>query len=159
MKIRVGLGFDSHEFEEGKPLVLGGVKIDSPFGLKGHSDGDVILHAITDAILGAIGSEDIGEIFSDTDQRWRSASSEIFLKEALKRAKEKGYRVVNVDCVFIADKPKIAPYKRAIRENLSRLLGVEVDAVSIKGKRREGFAREEGAVCMCTVLLEREDEG
>ena len=155
MSIRVGIGFDSHEFEEGKPLFLGGVEIDSPFGLKGHSDGDALLHAITDAILGALGEPDIGELFSDKDSRWKEAPSELFLKEALKRMKEKNFRLINIDCVVIADRPKISPYKDKIKANISKVVGIGVEDISIKGKRREGFCETEGLACICTVLLER----
>jgi len=139
MKLRIGLGFDSHAFEEGKPLKLGGLLIDFPKGLRGHSDGDALLHAITDALLGAIGEPDIGELFSDKDPRWKGVSSEVFLNEALRRAKEKGYKILNIDCVIVADEPRIAPYKEAIKDNLSRLLGIPKDSISIKGKSREGF--------------------
>ncbi|RME08933.1 MAG: 2-C-methyl-D-erythritol 2,4-cyclodiphosphate synthase, partial [Aquificota bacterium] len=107
MNIRIGLGFDSHGFEEGKPLKLGGVRIEFPKGLKGHSDGDVLLHAITDAILGALGEPDIGQLFPDTDPRWKDADSVLFLQEALRRMKARGYRIVNLDCLFIADQPRI----------------------------------------------------
>ncbi len=151
--IRIGLGFDSHEFEEGKEMLLGGVKIDSPYGLKGHSDGDALLHALTDAILGAIGEEDIGSLFKDTDPRWKGANSEIFLSEALRRADSKGYRILNLDCVVIADRPKIALYRDKIRENLSRLLGVGKERISIKGKRQEGLCKADGLACICSVLL------
>lgn len=153
MKLRVGTGFDSHGFEEGKPLYIGGVKIDFPLGLKGHSDGDVLLHAITDAILGAIGEPDIGELFSDKDERWKGASSEVFLREALERMRQKGFEIVNIDCVLIADRPKIALYKQRIRERLSEILGVPQEAVSLKGKRREGFCDLDGIACLCNVLL------
>jgi len=153
MKLRIGLGFDSHAFEEGKPLKLGGLLIDFPKGLRGHSDGDALLHAITDALLGAIGEPDIGELFSDKDPRWKGANSEVFLKEVLRRVKEKGYRVLNLDCVIVADEPRIAPYKEAIKDNLSRLLGIPKDSISIKGKSREGFCKEEGLACFCTILL------
>jgi len=155
--MRVGLGFDSHEFEEGKPLLLGGVKIDFPYGLKGHSDGDVLLHAITDAILGALGEPDIGELFSDKDDRWKNAPSRLFLEEALRRMKDKGYRIVNVDCAVIADEPKIAPWKEEIRRSLSEFLGIDGNRVSVKGKRREGFSKDNGIACFCVVLLEALD--
>ncbi len=156
---RTGLGFDSHEFEEGKPLYIGGVHIESSFGLKGHSDGDVLLHALTDAILGALAEPDIGELFSDRDERWKSAPSELFLREALKRMRGRGYELINLDCVLIADRPRIAPYKDRIREKLSELTGLPVDRISIKGKRREGFCEVEGIACICTVLLGRTDAG
>jgi len=151
--LRIGLGLDGHLFEEGKKLYLGGVEIPSPFGLKGHSDGDALLHALTDAILGAVGEADIGELFPDEDSSFKGAPSSLFLKEALKRMKEKGYRLINADCVVVADRPKISPYKEAIRENLAKLLGVEKERVNLKAKRREGIAQEEGLFCQCVVLL------
>ncbi len=153
MNIRIGLGFDSHAFEEGKPLKLGGVVIDFPLGLKGHSDADVLFHAITDAILGALGEPDIGQIFPDKDPRWKKADSKVFLQEAINRMRQKGYRLINLDCVIVADKPKIAPYKDAIKENLSRMLEIAPENISIKGKTREGFCREDGIACFCTILL------
>lgn len=153
MDLRIGFGFDSHEFTEDKKLVLGGVEIPFKYGLKGHSDGDALLHAITDAILGALGEKDIGEIFKDTDQKWKNAPSEIFLREALKIMKEKSFRILNVDCVIITDKPKIAPYKELIKDNLSKLLEIPKERISVKGKRKEGFCKENGLVCMCTLLL------
>ncbi len=156
--MRVGIGFDSHEFEKGKPLYLGGVRIDFPKGFKGHSDGDVLLHAITDAILGALGEPDIGEIFSDRDERWKGANSSLFLEKALSRMRERGYSIVNLDCVVVTDEPKISPIKEAIKDNLSRLLGIPSGAVSLKGKRKEGSFCGDGIACMCVVLLERRSE-
>ena len=153
MDIRIGFGFDSHEFTEGKKLYLGGIEIPFKYGLKGHSDGDALLHAITDAILGAIGERDIGEIFKDTEEKWKNAKSEIFLKKALELMEEKGYRISNIDCVIIADEPKISPYKEKIKENLSRILGIDKERISIKGKRREGFCKDNGLIAMCSVLL------
>jgi 2-C-methyl-D-erythritol 2,4-cyclodiphosphate synthase len=152
---RVGFGFDAHPFEEGKPLILAGVRVDFPKGLKGHSDGDVVLHSITDALLSAIGEQDIGQFFPDTDPRWKNADSVIFLKTALEKLHEKGYRIVNVDCTLVADQPKIAPIKERLIENLAKLLGVERDQVSLKGKRREGLCQEEGIACFCVVLVQR----
>jgi len=151
---RVGFGFDAHPFEEGKPLILAGVRVDFPKGLKGHSDGDVILHSITDALLSAMGEQDIGQLFPDTDPRWKNADSVIFLKTALEKLHEKGYRIVNVDCTLVADQPKIAPIKERLIENLAKLLGVERNQVSLKGKRREGFCQEEGIACFCVVLVQ-----
>jgi len=138
---RVGFGFDAHPFEEGKPLILAGVRVDFPKGLKGHSDADVVLHSITDALLSAVGEQDIGQLFPDTDPRWKNADSAIFLKTALEKLHEKGYRIVNVDCTLVADQPKIAPIKERLIENLAKLLGVERDQVSLKGKRGKGFAK------------------
>jgi len=155
--MRVGLGFDSHEFEKGKPLLLGGVEIDFPYGLKGHSDGDALLHAITDSILGALGEPDIGELFSDMDEKWKNAPSRVFLEEALRRMKGKGYRIVNLDCTIVADEPKISPWKEKIKKKLSELLGIEEDRISLKGKRKEGFSKENGLTCLCVALLEAVD--
>jgi len=150
---RIGFGFDSHSFEEGKPLMLGGVLVDFPKGLKGHSDGDVLLHALTDALLSAVGEEDIGQLFSDKDPRWKNAPSSLFLKSALERIAKKGYRILNVDCTILADEPKVAPIKEKIIKNLSSLLGVEPSQVSVKGKTKEGFCKEDGIACFCIVLL------
>ncbi|MEN3028432.1 MAG: 2-C-methyl-D-erythritol 2,4-cyclodiphosphate synthase [Aquificaceae bacterium] len=156
MNFRVGLGFDAHLFEEGKPLKLGGVLINSPVGLKGHSDGDALLHAITDAILGALGEPDIGELFPDKDPRWKGADSQVFLQEALRRMEEKRYRIANLDCVVVADQPRVSPHKEAIRKKLAELLCVPVEVLSLKGKTREGLCKEEGLACFCTVLLVHE---
>ena len=150
---RIGFGFDSHSFEEGKPLMLGGVLVDFPKGLKGHSDGDVLLHALTDALLSAVGEEDIGQLFSDKDPRWKDAPSSLFLKSALERVAKKGYHILNVDCTILADEPKVAPIKERIIKSLSSLLGVEPSQVSVKGKTKEGFCKEDGIACFCVVLL------
>ncbi|WP_333784220.1 2-C-methyl-D-erythritol 2,4-cyclodiphosphate synthase [Thermocrinis sp.] len=151
---RIGFGFDSHSFEEGKPLVLGGVLIDFPKGLKAHSDGDVLLHALTDALLSAVGEEDIGQLFPDKDPQWKSAPSSLFLKSALERVSKKGYEIINLDCTLIGDEPKIAPIKGKIIQNLSLLLGIDRTRISIKGKTREGFCQAEGIACFCVVLLQ-----
>ncbi len=152
---RVGFGLDGHYFEEGKPLILAGVPIDFPKGLKGHSDGDVILHAITDALLSAVGEQDIGQLFPDTDPRWKGVESKTFLHTALERLHAKGYRIINVDCTLVADEPKLAPIKERLIENLAKLLGVEKDQVSLKGKRREGLCQKDGIACFCVVLVQK----
>lgn len=153
MDIRVGLGFDSHEFEEGKKLYLGGVPIEGYPGLKGHSDGDVILHALTDALLGAVGEADIGYFFSDSDPRWKDAPSKVFLEKALEANKEKGYRILNADLVYVGDMPKISEVREKILKNLSSLLGIEKGRISLKGKRKEGFGDLRGVICIATVLV------
>ncbi|WP_448588451.1 2-C-methyl-D-erythritol 2,4-cyclodiphosphate synthase [Thermocrinis sp.] len=153
--LKITLGFDSHTFEEGKPLVLGGVPIEYPRGLKGHSDGDVLLHAITDALLSAVGDEDIGQLFPDKDPKWKDAPSTLFLESALEKVRKKGYLIANVDCVIIANEPKIASVKKRIIDNLSKLLDIEPESVSIKGKTREGFCQEDGIACFCVVLLQK----
>ena len=153
--LRIGLGFDSHPFEKKstKPLKLGGVVIDTDIGLKGHSDADVLLHAITDAILGAIGAPDIGELFPPNEERWKNADSVIFLKKALNLMHEANYRIVNLDCVIICDRPKIAPYKERIIENLATLLRVENSQINLKGKTTEGFCSSDGITVICNLLL------
>ena len=155
MMFRIGFGFDSHPFdpEGGKPLKLGGVIISEGLSLKGHSDADVLLHAITDAILGAIAAPDIGELFPPSDERWRDAPSEIFLREALRLMEEAGYRIGNIDCTIVCDRPKIAPHKGRIIENLAKLLKVDKGRVNLKGKTSEGFCNIEGIAVFCNTLL------
>jgi 2-C-methyl-D-erythritol 2,4-cyclodiphosphate synthase len=153
---RIGLGFDSHPFEEKKtkPLKLGGVEIPSELSLKGHSDADVLLHAITDALLGAIAAPDIGELFPPHEITWKNADSSIFVLEALKLVEESGYKISNLDCVIICDKPKIAPYKKEIIQNLAKLLKTHEGNISIKGKTTEGFIEpNKGITVFCNVLL------
>ncbi len=152
----IGFGFDSHEFEENKPLYLGGVYIPYKKGLKGHSDGDALIHAITDAILSALGEPDIGELFPDSDPRWKNVPSMVFLEEAIKRMRSKKFTIVNLDCTVVTNEPKIKDYKTQIKENLSSLLGIDYSKVNVKGKTREGFCKGEGLVCYCVVLLKHE---
>ncbi len=159
MDLRIGIGFDSHTFDPRKTLFLGGVRIEGFPGLKGHSDGDVILHALTDAILGAIGAGDIGTFFSDSDPRWKGAPSRIFLEKALSEMESKGFKILNTDIVYIAEKPKISDFRGKIIKNLSELMGIEPEKVFIKGKRNEGFESSDSAVCVATVLMSRSDEG
>ena len=158
---RVGLGFDSHSFDESKnkPLKLGGVIISEEISLKGHSDADVLLHALTDALLGAVGAPDIGELFPPTSPEWKDADSVIFLNEALRIVREAGFDIVNVDCVIICNRPKISPHKEKIRENLARLLKVDSGRVNLKGKTCEGFCNGDGISVICTVLLESASAG
>ncbi len=152
----IGFGFDSHKFQDGKELYLGGVNIPHKRGLKGHSDGDALLHAITDAILSALGEPDIGELFPDTDSRWKNKPSLIFLEEAIKRMKNKHYGILNLDCTIVANEPKIKDYKHQIRQRLSQILGIDYSRVNIKGKTREGFCEGDVLVCYCVVLLKHE---
>src|SRR5258708_37165127 len=132
--MRIGYGWDSHEFTLGIPLRTGGIEIEHPKGLGGHSDGDVLLHAITDAILGAIAAPDIGTLFSPGDARWKGADSALFLDEALRRMKAAGYAISNVDSTLILAQPKIGPHAAAIREKLAALLKVPADCIGIKAK-------------------------
>lgn len=151
--MRIGYGFDSHEFKPGVPLVIGGVKIDHDKGLAGHSDGDVLLHAITDALLGAIAAGDIGSFFPPSDPKWKGADSGIFLAEALKQVKAKGYKVENVDSSLIMAAPKIGPHAQAIQKRVAELLGIWPDCVGIKAKTPEGLSLENTAVAHVMVLL------
>ena len=152
---RIGYGFDSHEFRAGIPLVIGGVTLAHDKGLGGHSDGDVLLHAITDALLGAIAAPDIGALFPPSDPKWKGADSVIFLREALKRVSEAGYRVGNMDASLILAAPKIGPQAAKIRARVAELLGVSGDCVGLKAKTPEGLNLDHAAVAHVVVLLER----
>ncbi|MDQ3711915.1 MAG: 2-C-methyl-D-erythritol 2,4-cyclodiphosphate synthase [Acidobacteriota bacterium] len=134
---RIGFGSDIHRLETGKPFILGGVRIESDFGAVGHSDADALLHAVTDAIFGALALGDIGSHFSDTDERWKNADSLVFLHEAVRLMKEKGFSVVNVDSIINLEKPKLRPHIDKMRENLARKLEIEIECVSVKAKTGE----------------------
>ena len=136
---RIGLGFDSHTFGAARPLRLAGVVIPHETGLTGHSDGDAVAHAVTDAVLGAAALGDIGQLFPDTDPRWRGADSMAMLETACARVRAAGYVIVNVDATVITERPRLAAHVPAMRERLAGVLGVPVDAVSIKGKTNEGM--------------------
>ena len=154
---RVGLGFDAHPFAPDRLLRLGGVSIPHPLGLRGHSDGDALLHALTDALLGAAGEGSIGERFPDTDPRWKSADSAIFVEDARQIVEKRGLRVANADAVVIAEAPKIAPHAAAIRARLAELLGVTPERVGVRGTSTNGMGfpgRNEGVAAMVVVLLE-----
>ena len=153
---RIGYGFDSHEFRPGIPLKIGGITLPHHSGLGGHSDGDVLLHAITDALLGAIAAPDIGALFPPSDPKWKGADSIIFLKEALKRVRETGYVVANVDASLILAAPKIGPHAPAIRTRAAELLGVAADCVGLKAKTPEGLNTENAAIAHAVVLLQRQ---
>ncbi|HUT56677.1 MAG TPA: 2-C-methyl-D-erythritol 2,4-cyclodiphosphate synthase [Phycisphaerae bacterium] len=155
---RVGLGYDSHRFEAGRPLVLGGVEIDHPMGLAGHSDGDAALHAVIDALLGAAGLADIGEQFPDTDPRWKDADSAELLKQTTAKLAEAGYRPVNCDVTILAEAPRLTHYKQQMRSRIGELLGLPVDAVSVKAKTNEQMGwigRREGIAALAAALVER----
>jgi 2-C-methyl-D-erythritol 2,4-cyclodiphosphate synthase len=137
-EIRTGLGWDAHRVSAGRPLVLGGVAVPCEFGLEGHSDADVLAHAITDAILGAAALGDIGAHFPDSDPRWKGCDSLVFLRHARDLAEALGYRVVNVDSIVLLERPKLSEYRQPIRERLAETLGLEVDRVSVKFKTAEG---------------------
>ena len=160
MSMRIGFGFDSHAFQADVPLVIGGLTIDHPEGLAGHSDGDVLLHAITDALLGAVSAGDIGTFFPPSDPRWKGAASSLFLRTALDEIKTAGYRIINVDTVLVMMRPKIVPIAGELRERVAELLGVKPGEVGIKAKTPEGLGQDGVAVAYATVLLEGlEDDG
>lgn len=137
MEFRTGLGWDNHRIAEGLPMILGGVQIDAPFGLEGHSDADVLSHAITDAILGALAVGDIGMHFPDNDPRWKCAGSLQFLHHAASLATEAGYRIANIDSTVILEKPKLKDYRTEIRTRLADTLGLDISQVSVKFKTAE----------------------
>ena len=156
MDIRIGNGFDVHAFDTGKFVILGGIKIPHTFKLCGHSDADVVLHAITDAIFGALAEGDIGTHFPPDDDKWKDASSDIFLKYAQKLAKGRNFIIGNVDCTVICEKPKIKPHAELIKTNIQNILNLNEDRVSIKATTSEklGFTgREEGIAALATVTL------
>lgn len=154
--MRVGFGWDLHRLEGGRKLVLGGIEIPFEKGCLGHSDGDVVLHAVTDAILGAVAAGDIGDHFRDTDPKWKDARSFFFVKKALEISKEKGFRVGNIDITLVLEKPKLYDFKGEIAANIASLLGIDVADVSLKAKTREGLGeigRGEAVECFAVVLL------
>jgi 2-C-methyl-D-erythritol 2,4-cyclodiphosphate synthase len=155
MDTRIGFGWDSHAFKAGIPLRIGGMTLEHPEGLAGHSDGDVLLHAITDALLGAIAAGDIGSFFPPGDARWKDADSSIFLKLALEELQHAGYRIVNVDTTLVLIAPKIGPVAGEMRSRVADLLGVEVDQVSIKAKTPEGLNLDHVAQCHAVALVEQ----
>jgi 2-C-methyl-D-erythritol 2,4-cyclodiphosphate synthase len=153
--MKIGYGWDSHEFKRGILLKIGGVEIAHDKGLGGHSDGDVLLHAITDALLGAVAAPDIGTLFSPSDARWKGADSAVFLAEALKRVKSAGYKIVNVDSTLVLAAPKIGPHAAAIRESVSKLTAIPSDCIGIKAKTPEGMGTDNAAIAHVVVLLEK----
>lgn len=155
--MRIGIGYDSHRFDSSRPLVLGGVRIDNSAGLAGHSDGDALLHAITDAILGAAALGDIGSHFPDTDEQWRNADSAIFLKSAADIAFASNYTIGNIDAVVVCEQPRLQPHILPMRKRIAEILEIDANQVSIKGKTNEGMGaigKGEGLAAICTVILE-----
>ncbi len=153
--MKIGYGWDSHEFKPGIPLKIGGLTLPHTHGLGGHSDGDVLLHAITDALLGAVGAPDIGSLFSPSDQRWKGADSVVFLNEALKRVRGAGYGLVNIDSTLILAAPKIGPHTAEIRARLTELLALPADCIGIKAKTPEGMGTDNAAIAHVVVLLDK----
>ena len=159
--LRIGLGIDAHAFEAGVPLVLAGVSIDHARGLAGHSDGDVVAHALTDALLGAAGLADIGALFPSDDESYQGADSLELLAEAYRQVRDAGYELVNADCVLIGQEPRIASHREAMTERLAAALGVEVDRVGVRATSTVflGFTgRGEGLAAQAVALLERAAE-
>jgi 2-C-methyl-D-erythritol 2,4-cyclodiphosphate synthase len=154
---RIGIGHDTHRLTEGRPLVLGGVHVDHSRGLVGHSDADVVLHAVTDALLGAAGLGDIGDAYPDTDPAYRDADSSAFVRETLARLNQLGWRPVNIDVIIFAQEPKLGPIKQRIRRSLAGLLALDEDAVNVKAKTGElvgHIGRAEAIACQAVVLIE-----
>ena len=155
--MRIGQGYDVHRLAEGRDLILGGVKIPYEKGLDGHSDADVLVHAIMDAMLGAAALGDIGLLFPDTDENYKGADSLLLLKKVNERVREAGYEIVNIDATMIAQAPKLRPYIDEMRENISRTLGIAMDTVSIKATTEEklGFTgRKEGIAAQAVLLIQ-----
>lgn len=154
--LRIGYGWDSHELVAGRPLWLGGLKLEHSAGLGGHSDGDVLLHAVCDALLGALALDDIGTHFPSSDPQWKDAASSAFVRHALHLVKQQGWHVVNVDCTVILEKPRMQPLRAPLRQAVAELLEVATDCVSIKAKTPEGMGTEHAAIAHAVVLLGKE---
>ena len=157
----VGIGYDVHQLVEGRKLFLGGVEIAHPKGLDGHSDADVLMHAICDAVLGALGEADIGHFFPNTDPRWRNVRSKVFLEEAARQVNFRSGRIINIDATLIAQQPKIAPHLQRMKENVAGALGINVNRVGVKATTNEtmGFiGREEGIAAMAVASVHLPDK-
>jgi 2-C-methyl-D-erythritol 2,4-cyclodiphosphate synthase len=156
--VRVGIGHDTHRLGEGLPLILGGIRVEHSHGLVGHSDADVVCHAVADALLGAAGLGDIGEHYPDTDPKWKGLDSTRLLSEVVGRIKKAGWQAANCDVIIHAQEPKLGPYKQEIRANLARLLGVTPLEVNVKAKTGEHVGtvgRQEVIACQAVVLIEQ----
>ena len=156
--MRIGYGWDSHAFKAGVPLKIGGLLIDHPEGLAGHSDGDVLLHAITDALLGAVAAGDIGTFFPPTDPQWKGADSALFLSAALDEVEKAGFSISNVVTTLILAAPKFAPLAEHLQNNVARLLGIETSLVGNKAKTPEGLDQDTVAIAHAVVLLDKNPE-
>jgi 2-C-methyl-D-erythritol 2,4-cyclodiphosphate synthase len=157
MSLRVGLGYDVHAFAEGRRLVLGGVEVPHVLGLAGHSDADVLTHALMDAVLGAMRAEDIGAHFPDTDPAFRDADSLALLRQVGRLMTDRGFRLLDADCLLVLEKPKVSPYRDAMRSNLAAALGVDAERIGLKATTTEGLGfagRGEGVAAQAVVLLE-----
>ena len=155
--IRVGIGYDVHRLKSGRKLILGGVEIPFEKGLDGHSDADVLMHAICDAVLGSIGLSDIGRLFPNTDPQWKNVPSKIFLQEAARRVNELGGNIINIDSTIIAEAPKISPYVESMKVNIATALGISPQQVGIKATTNEGLGfagRKEGIAAFAVASIE-----
>jgi 2-C-methyl-D-erythritol 2,4-cyclodiphosphate synthase len=152
--LRIGYGWDSHEFKVGVPLKIGGLSIPHDRGLAGHSDGDVLLHAITDALLGAVAAGDIGTFFPPTDPRWKGADSRVFVEEALEQIRRAGYHISNLDSTLILAAPRISPLAKNLQQSVAELLNIEPNCVGIKAKTPEGMGTDNAAIAHVVVLLQ-----
>jgi 2-C-methyl-D-erythritol 2,4-cyclodiphosphate synthase len=160
--MRVGIGYDVHAYGDGDHVILGGVRIPYGRGVQAHSDGDVALHALCDALLGAMGLGDIGEHFPDTDPRWRGADSRLFLRHCAALVREQGWRFVNADLTILAQSPRIGPYRVLMRQHMADDLGSRIDRINIKATTTEklgAIGREEGLACQAIVLLAHGENG
>lgn len=156
--MRIGHGYDVHKLVAGRKCIIGGVDIPSPVGLLGHSDADVLLHAISDAVLGAAAMGDIGHLFPDTDDKWKGADSLELLKEVVRRLNSKGYKLVNIDSTVLAQAPKLAPYIQDMRGNIASACGIDTDCVSVKATTEEGLGftgAKEGIAAHAVCLIEK----
>ena len=158
MSVQTGMGYDCHQLAEGRRLVLGGVELEHDRGLSGHSDADVLTHAIIDALLGAAALDDIGHHFPDTDERWRDANSLGLLRATIELVERNGFTVRHVDATVVIERPKLAPVREQIRRRLAEAMGLELEHVSVKATRGEGMGfvgREEGAAALAIATIER----
>lgn len=155
-ELRVGIGYDIHRLVDGRPLTLGGIHIEFPQGLLGHSDGDVVLHAVADALLGAAGMSDIGDLFPDTDPAYKDADSRELLAEVVRKLARAGYRPNNIDCIVHAERPMLTDFKRPMAESIARVVGLIPNAVNVKAKTNEGLGSlgsAEGIACTVTATI------
>ncbi|MEO0588282.1 MAG: 2-C-methyl-D-erythritol 2,4-cyclodiphosphate synthase [Planctomycetota bacterium] len=156
MNARIGHGFDLHRLEQGFPLIVGGEKLEHDRGCDAHSDGDVVYHAVTDAVLGALGQDDIGQLFPDNDPKWKAADSRIFVEEAARRMRDAGYAIGNLDVTVVLQRPKLSPHKAAMKANLAALLDTDLANVNLKGKTHEhvdALGENRAIACHVVVLL------
>tara|TARA_B100000029_G_scaffold425189_1_gene433426 strand:- start:1121 stop:1615 length:495 start_codon:yes stop_codon:yes gene_type:complete len=158
MDFRIGHGVDIHKLKKNIPLILGGVTIESSYGIEGHSDGDVLIHSIVDAILGSVSLGDIGTYFSSNNQKWKNCKSQIFLEHAMKKLGECNFIICNLDCTIILESPQLNPYIQNIRQHLSKLINIPIDYISIKATTTDklGFiGKKEGVAAMASVLVKK----